>query len=391
MIQYNKRYMANRTNTPRNNGDSQGNKSSAKRRSTTRKTTIKAVIIAVIAIIIILAIVLGMIYFTNQDLFYKIINIFTDSLIIGSKPGENPKGDLLQVNFVNVGQGDCILMKFPDGKTMIMDAGGSTLGSGISYRDSIEDAITIMDIVKFDYLLLTHTDSDHVGYMDEIINNYDVDNIYRPAFLSQSETPDGITAVVTTNAYDDFVRAARNESAKIYKNIGALKITGVEYDMDIFCPTIDQYSIAKVGTSVDAKESNIVSPISVLNYADRSIVFTGDAEGSGGNRAEELFYQDNYYDQIIDCDVLKIGHHGSKSSASMGFLEFIDPEYAVISVGDNSYGHPSKEVLDRLNKYVDLVPDKDYNGIDKVFITKNDGNILLTIGSNSDMKWTFAA
>lgn len=352
--------------------------------------TLKIIFFTVIAIILILAISMGVIYFVSPVLFDKIIGFFRgNSNIITDPSGQ------LTVNYLDVGQGDCIIIQLPDGKNMIIDAGGSTNSSGIKCKDKIigsdtvEGAIDQLGIKTFDYLMLTHSDKDHVDYMDDVLRKYTVKEIYRPAYNSKSENKPN-RSTVTTVVYDDFVLAVadevRDEGAVVKENIGKMQIgdEAAGYIMDIYC--VDE-SVYNAGSSVDAYESNKVSPICVLNYAGRRMVFTGDAEGEEAkskNNAEHIFM--DKLGRPIDCDVLKVGHHGSEVSTSQDFLEFIDVEYAVISVGiDNSYEHPRPELMERLNNYRDLIPDNDYNGIKEIYRTDKNGDVKLIVKGTGEI------
>ncbi|MDE6565837.1 MAG: hypothetical protein K2L47_02080, partial [Clostridia bacterium] len=247
----------------------------------------------------------------------------------------------------------------------------------------------------FDYMILTHTDADHVDYMDSVLDKCDVKNIYRPAFNSKDEKAAGVNpqyGTVPTVTYNDFVNAVKNEQeeigAKVEFNIGQKEIVGVGYRLDIYGVEEKWYLKDVVGdeTQIDAKEKNKVSPMVLLSYNAekdvRKIMFTGDAEGKGGNNGENLFLEK--YNDNIDIDLLKVGHHGSESSASNEFLNRLDPEYAVISVGvENNHKHPRQECLDRLASYTD---GKGQNGV-KVYMTKDCGDIIFRVNQKGDMSF----
>lgn len=121
-----------------------------------------------------------------------------------------------------------------------------------------------------------------------------------------------------------------------------------------------------------ATQINAVSPIGILEYAGRRLVFTGDS-----NNSNEKYYCETY--PYVDCDVLKVAHHGSRTSSSEEFLKHVKCEYAVISVGDgNSYGHPEQEALDRLKE----------NGIQKIHRTDKCGNVVLTVSHTGEMAFS---
>jgi len=302
----------------------------------------------------------------------------------------------LAVHFLDVGQGDCIIIQLPDGKNAIIDAGGDAKNTtNERCEDRIISNINELKIKTFDYMILTHTDADHVDYMDTVLEEYDVLNIYRPAFNSKSEKAVGVNpqyGTVQTVTYDNFVTAVKQEQqeigAKVEFNIGKKEIVGKGYRFDIYGVEEKWYLKDVVGDEekIDAKEKNKVSPMVLLTYNAekdvRKIMFTGDAEGKGGNNGESLFLE-NYNDNI-DIDLLKVGHHGSSSSASDEFLKRLDPEYAVISVGvENNHGHPNQNCLDRLANYAD---GRGQYGV-QVYMTKVYGDIVVRVNKQGDMSF----
>ncbi len=262
-------------------------------------------------------------------------------------------GDLA-IHFVNVGQGDCIIIQLPDGANMIIDA-GSVYNSN-TIKSLIMDYIDNLQITVFDYMVLTHTDGDHIYYMDDIILNYEIHNFYSPSTT---------TSQTETKAYQAYIDARDNETgANYYINKKGLQITGQGYSIDFYSPAQDYYS-----------DVNNYSPIMVLDYAGRKIMFVGDAE----KEAEEEFLS-NYPDGI-DVDVLKVGHHGSETSSTQEFLDAVKPEYAVICVNvqqalGKKWIHPNHDVLARLA-----------NMECEVYRTDLRGNVVLYITSLGQMQF----
>ncbi len=146
----------------------------------------------------------------------------------------------MAVHFLDVGQGDCIIIQLPDGKNAIIDAGGDAKNTtNERCEDRIISNINELKIKTFDYMILTHTDADHVDYMDTVLEEYDVLNIYRPAFNSKSEKAVGVNpqyGTVQTVTYDNFVTAVKQEQqeigAKVEFNIGKKEIVGKGYRFD---------------------------------------------------------------------------------------------------------------------------------------------------------------
>ncbi len=343
--------------------------------------------IAVVVLLVVTAVLIFRFGFSTQ--WNDFISKFKPNGVEG-----NPDGDLA-VHFLDVGQGDCIIIQLPDGKNAIIDAGGDSKNTtNERCEDRILNNINELKITTFEYMFLSHTDADHVDYMDSVLENYDVKNIYRPAFNSTLERDKNVNpqyGTIETVTYNNFIKAVENEvkeiGAKVILNIGKLDpIVGEGYRFDIYGVAEEWYRMDKVGTEgqIDAKERNKISPMILLSYNGenniRRIMFTGDAEGKGGNGGEGLFL--NGYKDNIDIDLLKVGHHGSSSSASEDFLDRLDPEYAVISVGvENNHGHPNQNCLDRLANYSD---GKGQKGIE-VYMTKECGDIIFRVNKKGVM------
>ena len=133
----------------------------------------------------------------------------------------------------------------------------------------------------------------------------------------------------------------------------------------------DSRSLKTKNGKPDATQINAVSPIGILEYAGRRLVFTGDS-----NESNEEYYCETY--PYVDCDVLKVAHHGSNGSSSKDFLQHVKCEYAVISTSGESYGHPAQEALDRLKA----------NGIQKIHRTDKCGNVVLTVSHTGEMAFS---
>lgn len=321
--------------------------------------------------------------------------------------GEFEEGELplleegeLKIHFIDVGQGDCIFIQFPDGKTMLIDGGENrnAVASGItSYLLELgEEKITI------DYLMLTHCDSDHCGSLDAVIAHAQIDviNVYQPRVYSKYENDplksyvaqNGMdnaqgdwsnVPTISTGVYASFVEAVYLEMqelgdafGEIYYNFEGMTIEGVGWSIYLYNPAEEMY-----GSLSSAKAKNNISPVMVLCYGGNKILLTGDAD----EKAEQNFVANltalDFNDGFSwdgDCDVLKVGHHGGAESTLPAFLQTVKPEYAVISAGENNkYGHPRQDTLDRLKQY----------GAQKVFVTRDCGSIVLTVKSDGTFSW----
>lgn len=313
-----------------------------------RKKTKKKVFIAAVAIVLVLAIAVGIIYWQRPDWFYQGVAFFEN---LFKKPDGLQRSDgELQIHFVNVGQGDCILILFPDGKTMMIDAGNSS--NSTTFKNSMLSYIDpLLPNDKIDYLMLTHGDSDHCYYLDEVIAAYDVDKFFMPNILPtdvDATLPNEKLNLFTdedtidTNCFEDYFNAALNEEgAEIVINVGSIVIESATYRLTFYCPSVEFW--ADRGLS-SAELKNAISPIGILEYNGFKVVFTGDSNEIN----EEIFIDTRL--TPIDCDVLKVAHHGSETSSTAEFLDFVNCEYAVISVGEgNSHGHPRAETLQRFS------------------------------------------
>ena len=232
--------------------------------------------------------------------------------------------DELKVYFFDVGQADSIFV-MSSGECMLIDAGNNADGKLIVKQ------LENMNIDTIDYVVGTHPHEDHIGGLDDVINNFKIKNVLMPK------------KTTTTKTYEDVLKAIQNANLKIKTpRVG-----------DIFYVGMAKCEV--MGIENDAENLNENSIIIELTYGDRKFLFTGDAEVAN----EKLRSWD-------DIDVLKVAHHGSRTSSSEEFLEQVKPEYAIISCGrDNDYGHPHQEVMDRLKEV-------------KIYRTDEEGTILVT-------------
>jgi len=299
----------------------------------------------------------------------------------------------LQIRYLDIGQGDCILVQLPDGKTMLIDAGKNNNATETKILNTLDE----LGIDTIDYGILTHTDSDHIGGMDAVIESDAVTfkNVYMPLIKSSKYKPELVEnwyaeaktsylseisknepagfeiGEITTQVYADVVKAIDEEGCNVFFSFEGMKITNAtnEYVFDFYLPGYEQYD-EDFNT---AFEKNNVSPIMILKFNGKKIMFTGDCDD-----AESFFLSDVLAKGIdADVDVLKVAHHGGQDSTSPEFLSVVKPEYSVISVGENSYDHPRKAVIDRLN-----------NVGSKIFTTQDKGDIILTIKGDK-MGWAF--
>ncbi len=225
------------------------------------------------------------------------------------------KNSGLIVYFLDVGQADCTLIQLPNGEEVLIDAGN--YGDGSYIKNYLEN----LNVDDIEYLILTHPHEDHIGSAKEIINNFTVEKIYMPDVLASS------------NLYESTMLAIENKDIEtIFAKPGLKIINSPDLKLELLSPKSMYYS-----------ELNEYSAVARLEYDNTSFLFTGDAES-----VSELEMLGGGFN--LDSDVLKVGHHGGRTSSSIDFLKAVTPEYSIISCGeDNSYGHPHIETLNRLS------------------------------------------
>ena len=347
----------------------------------------KIIFFAVVVLVVIAALVA--LWYFKPDVFNEILASFiqkddpTSDIGSGGGKEDNPyvTGDTLEMTVLDIGQGDCIYIAFPDGKNMMMDI-GSEFGSTSPWNHANE-FLQERKVTQIDYLFITHGDYDHIREAKKLLDNYEIKSLYMPLEKAQdSSTWLKLLEAAKEETYTD--EKGSTVKATYNNNVGAYTISGEKWEMK--CYSFDE---ADYPTGTNAEKINAVSPICLLEYAERTIVLTGDAN----EMTEEYVLGKGYLDNI-DTDILKVGHHGSKSSTTQAFLDKIDAEFAIISTSgtreepNESYTHPNPDLLARLDGYVDAVPDADYNGFREIYITGSDGDITVRIGANGGINIT---
>ena len=231
------------------------------------------------------------------------------------------------VYFIDVGQGDSALIVTKNNKSILIDTGGK-VGSNYSLMKSNSiPFFKSIGIRKLDYLFITHGDYDHAGYGIDLVNNFNVKN--------------------------RFTNKGKYNSLEKKLNVKSFNNSYIKID------NVEIYSLNSKLYNNENSDSLVLLVI-IDNY---KLLFMGDASI---NTEKDIM---NNYD-IGDVFILKVGHHGSKTSSSEEFINSVNPKYSIISVGkNNKFGHPNKEVLDTLND-------------SKIYRTDQDGSIMLKIKNN---------
>lgn len=222
-------------------------------------------------------------------------------------------GEPLEIHFIDVGQADAILI-IKGNESMLIDAGGN------SSAEDVVNYIKGQNISDLKYVIGTHPHEDHIGGLDNVIDAFNIGKVFMP------------NKMATTITFEDVIDSIAAKNLKITRPVVVAK-----YDLNgaqvlILAPNEEKYS-----------NTNNYSIVVKITNGLNTFIFTGDAE----KLSEEEMVENNK--ELLKSDLLKVGHHGSKTSTTQEFLDAVDPKYAVIPVGVNSrYGHPDQEVLDRL-------------------------------------------
>ena len=257
------------------------------------------------------------------------------------------KAGELSVHFIDVDQADCALIMDGD-KVMLIDTGDYPNDDHKTY---MLNYLKARGVETIDYLILTHPDADHIGGAPEVINTFDVKNCIMPA------------ATKTTSVFNRTLDALEKNEVNVLVPVPGEVFALKDATFEILAPLYDDYD-----------DSNNWSVVLRLDFGERSILFTGDAEDISEAEMVEKYKGTN----ALSADVLKVGHHGSNSSTTADFLSLVSPDYAIISCGvNNEYNHPRPAIINRLN------------GVQaEIYRTDKHGTVvLITDGEKLEFTW----
>lgn len=340
----------------------------------------------IVALAIILVVVFIVYCYLNPDFYNRLFNQNIKPPMDDEVTTVSVLNDL-EIHIIDVGQGDAILIKAPDGKNIMID-------SAENYKETLlKNYLKEQNVSIIDYFIATHSDSDHIGSAEAVFDNTIVKKVFRPyvKHVNNSTTKFTFTNEFNLGAithdsktYGEFLDKILNEkygnniacewefftSDSDFANSAKYNDVEYKYTFDFLTPTTSL-------SEIKYKDVNDFSPIVMLEYCGFKMMFTGDA---GKATEEEFCTKYNNYKDYVDCDVLKVGHHGSAvTSSSENFLNLIKPEYAVISCGKgNKHGHPHKETLNKLS-----------TSESAVYRTDNNGNIIIKVASNGKFNITY--
>ncbi len=310
---------------------------------------------------------------------------------------------VMAVHYINVGQGDSTFIELPDGKTMLIDAGGVDAGK------TVVEYLHTKGISKINYVIATHSDEDHIGGFAEVFKAIEAENIYRPFVISESELLEeqddlktlGLTTgqvlTETSDYYATFINLAyketyNNEPSNIYTNSSAVNNivstnASLPFTYEFVYPLASENSFETISgrtsgyfLDVEVSDVNTMSGVSLLTFGEHGFLFMADA--TENTEKAIINYASLPENQLLKerleaSNVIKVAHHGSKDSSTKDFLNLVTPKIAIFSVGaNNDYGHPNQDTVNRLTEHC---------GPDKVFRTDITGNVVIKIGESGSM------
>ena len=346
-------------------------------------------ILAVVLIIILLAL-FALYYFDVIDLSFLGLGMEDDTntsqtqtetkkhVVVTPTAAELSEIDVnncIKVHFIDVGQGDAILVELGNDTIMLIDAGHTGMtsaGKSSPYGyNSVPKAISepyfayLDEVISanggdIDYLIATHPDSDHINMLPKVFEKYQVNEVFINDCYNDEITDATSTVKATETAAETEPSCELHEFSTEEDTV--IPIDGGNYKLTVYSAGNDGFKGART-------KANSMSILCLLEFGGRKVLFTGDAEVE----TEKWFIEKTGNDPNFDIDVLKVPHHGSTSSCCEEFLDYVKAEYGVILYGDNSYNLPATSTMAKLNERNMTI-----------YSTKENGNVVLYIDYEGD-------
>ncbi len=244
--------------------------------------------------------------------------------------GMYPFSKNLKIHFLDVGQGDCCFIITPNHKTILIDGGGSSSNTFDVGKDTVIPYLLDKGYTKIDYIFISHFDQDHVGGILSLLQELKVGQI----FISKQEEK--------SENYEKFLKLANENELKVHEVKKGDKITIGEVTFHVLWPIEKQ---------IEENMLNNNAMVMKLEYKGFSMLFTGDIEEVAEKKILNMYKN---HLESLNATVLKVAHHGSKSSSTEDFLQAVNSKIAIIGVGENNlFGHPNDIVLERLQSFRD--------------------------------------
>lgn len=299
-----------------------------------KKYSVKQKRTLIVSLIIIFAISIGITVCENFNIIsWK--NVF-NLAGVSDFASESDRYDML-VHFIDVGKADSIYIKCKD-KNILIDAGEKNT------YDLVNEYLRRQNVKVLDLVIATHPHTDHIGGMPKVIEEFQINKLLMPELKEE--------VIPTSRTYEKFLLAIKNKNIAPERPIPGTSFNVGELIFEVLAPN-KQYD--------DVNNNSIVVK---MTFKNTSFLFTGDAE----KESENDMMNNNFN---LEADVLKVGHHGSKTSTSSAFLKKINPKYAVVCVGEDRYNLPKKITIDKLTKRNIKVFRTDCNG---TVVFSTDGN-----------------
>lgn len=257
----------------------------------------------------------------------------------------------LQIYIFDVGQASANLIVLPDKTSIVIDTGSQE--SQDKFLSQLKFVLNKNEIKNIDYLFLSHSDEDHVGGVEKLLKEFQVNQIYRPKILSnfsKKETEEEDFLKIDSQVYATAIDAIYDEPNCLVKFV-----TDKNFYFD------DVLLCVWAAKSTTYQSTNYYSPFIRLEYAGKNYLFTGDTTQT---RESEFVAKYNDLNEDFEVDFLYVSHHGSKYNTGEEFLQQIKPKTAIVSC--QGYQYPSRQVVERLKEA----------GVEKIYTTKDSGTII---------------